>query len=439
MVYWKKPFNILILRFKFPQENGIQNYKWNGIASKGDALLKQGKPLEAFSLFSQGIELLEKGVFNTFQSLDSRELTMENAFSVYEGAISCKVELSEIEEAFTYVQQAKSRSFIEVLTGPSLELGNVPQKLVNRRHDILASLSQLEKYDSQSLKAEVVQVQKHQDSLLEQLEIINAIIRDSSKAYAALSEQNYARLKSLQSQLAPNQAFIEFFWGQEIYAFIVTKNYGEVLKFENTKDIEEEILKLDSLVTNFINPYDKLKFQKFEKTEERHSQNLYYLLWEPIEDFLRDKAIDEIIIAPDNLLYSLSFELLRPYQKDKSDNWCLIDTYIFTYSQSATSFSARLNETRVYPKDFLIIGKSDFSHLLDSLPNLSPVNIQKFKTYFPNSDILLEEDASWDKINQIDLSKYKYIYISTHGNIHPTPELSNLVLHDGPFFFVSNL
>ena len=400
--------------------------------SKGFTLLQAEEPQKALPYFVQGIELIEKGVFSSFQSSRSRELTIENLFNVYLGAVSSAYESHQDSLAFSFVQRAKSRSLTELLLEGSLELSDAPKDLVNRRNNIMVRLRELE--TSNRREEDSIQQIQRRDSLLQQWEIVEAIFRDSSEAYTVLTDTAFASLEAVQSTLLPAQAYIEFFWAQDIYVFVITKDRKELLKVENSRKIETEIYRLDSLLFDYRNELGNLlRMKKMEREEQAFSQNLYRLLWDPIQKVLARDSVEELIISPDYSLYALPFEMLM---EDGNTPQRLIDQYLVSYTQSATSFLqlAAKDEPQAFTKDFMVIGKSDFSQSNEPLPSLSPVDTADFIRYYPNSDFLLEEEASLNQVKRVPYSDYKYVYLSTHASIHPSPELSKLALQDTALF-----
>lgn len=411
---------------------------------RGYLTKKEGKQLQALTHFKNAIEIIENDIFSNVFGEQSRQLALENSFNAYAGAVSTALLLERKEEAFQFVQQAKSRTFNDLLalihtdTTKEMQVLNVQIDSLLLRMDKnqnkLVEVKSEEQRDS---------IRNSQKQLLRQLEIIKSEIISLNRDYLPMSKTNIASIKQL---MKPQQAFIEYFHGDSTYAFVITNQGFKVFtlgasieitkKMQNLKVLTDEVKKS---LTSFL--HRKASIEKYWNPKgELYSilSTTYHTLFAPIKNDPILKDIKELVIAPDADLYYLPFEMM--IAENEEEEWgnypYLIDDYSTGYSQSATTFyqnsiKKKNQPFNTYETDLLFIGVTDFRYSnLESLelPEINFSEINDNQTVY-----LVQEEATFDNFMNLNFNIYKTIYISTHGIIDPViPELSYLALKDKP-------
>lgn len=403
----------------------VLNYSYS---LRGQHYLKQKEYSKALDYFEKSIAIIEDSLFFYTLSEGSRQLTLEQSFTAYEGAINTALEIGEADLAFKYLQQAKARTLNELLATSELNNDDIPLALRDEKQNVTIALNKVQqKLFTNSVPSNLRSQQKE---LSNQLKIVNAKIRNAIPEYADLLNLKLTSLLEVQRSLRPNQAFIEYFMGERLLAFVISKTEVEVIDLGNSNPIKEKLFSfktnIDSIKSTKIS--DVLYRKKLQQKMYYTGQSLYPLLFEPIESSGILAGIEQLIIAPDDALYLLPFEILN---KNQGGNLSyLTSNFLISYLQSATTF-VNLQQTdktiKNYSKDLQVITKSDFSEY-PNLANLKTVDPFVFQSFSGQVDFLTDEAATLQSLEDIDLKDYRYIYISTHGKINPIPELSSLAL-----------
>ena len=399
---------------------------------EGFNLLANNQFNDAEEIFDQNITLIEDKVFGGFQSHLSKQLNLESNFGSYMGAIICAFKLDKNEKAFQYIQQVKARTLNDLLEEGALNSENIPKSLRDERSILLKELNKSQQ--KKIIQSSISGGANEQDSLLKELEIINAEIRESSIDFSKLIEPTLASFSKIKNQLDKNQAFIEYFVGDSIYAFVVTKNKHSVFTLDRKAEIYSNLSELINRVNNVDNAKNgsRLKMKKLGAKLDENSAEIYNLLFAPIRNSGILDEIEELIIAPDNRFYALPFELLIesvPDRKSKSNSQYLGDLYTIHYYQSATIFDNQQKSQNSYNnKDkLLVLSKSNFEEY-PKLLNLNTSNVDEIKKSFDKIEILKDDEVTVDRLSKINLSDYRYLHFSTHAVIDDIPELSYLAL-----------
>ncbi|MCO6491308.1 MAG: CHAT domain-containing protein [Phaeodactylibacter sp.] len=410
---------------------GQYDILYNLEAFRGKLFAGQGRYPKALSFYESGIRIIEDSIFANVRGEGSRQLALESGFACYAGAISCALQLNDQEKAFQYLQQSKARIFNELLAEGALALDNVPKDLLDRKRALQA---QLNEYQKRLVDANPAATRSRQDSLLSELGIVKAKIRDASPEYAALAKPALATLEEVQGLLGSNQAFIEYFVEDNILAFVITKEKAAYVSLGQSREILADVFNLnDTLqsVTERELSSIVMRNKRFEAISNL-AEKLYQSLMAPVAEGQMLQGVDELIIAPDHALNFLPFEMLIR-KGEEGGNRYLIDDFDVSYCQSATTLIQTENPAKTrrdYSRDLLVAAKSEFDSNPD-LRNLKPIDKAAFAGYFASTDFLLEESATADTLAAMNLEVYKYIYVSTHGKIDPIPELSYLELSGG--------
>ncbi|MEM6316490.1 MAG: CHAT domain-containing protein [Bacteroidota bacterium] len=381
---------------------------------------------QALTYYDQAIELIEDSLFQHTLSEGGRQLTIANSTAAYEGAIHAAIELGKDQQAFQYVQQFKARTLLDLLATSTLKSQQIPAALKAQKQDIAAEIS-IQSY-LKSVYPDSQQIAQKLRQALSQLQVVNASIRAASPAYAQLLQPQLADATELREQLQTQQAFVEFLLGEKVYAFLLTKKGIAVLNLGSRKPIQNA---LQTFVATADDPqvYESVLLKKrWAKTTD----TLYQKLLAPLLRHPFFAGSDELIIAPDNWLYTVPFEVLLA-KVTAADSTQMLDSFTVRYTQSASTLTYYQQQTkrRNYTKDMLVVSKADFSEY-GAFRNLKLLDTTIFK--MPRTTFLLESQATLANLRQQSLSDYRYLYINTHGSLSPQPELSYLALTGNPLF-----
>ena len=399
---------------------------------RGYLAKKDGKSQKALTHFTSAIEIIENDIFSNVVGEESRQVALENNFNAYAGAVSCALQLGKKAAAFQYVQQSKSRTFNDLLNTAVLKSEAIPTELKQTKQANIVALNANKKLSLNSKKSMKL-IQKQKD-LFNQKAIIDAQINALFPEYG---QYDLANPIIIQQQLLPNQMFIEYFAGEEMYAFVITKNAFQSFNLGKLAPIQKALNQFKKVVDTIgTKAADDLLFKaKLQKRLLTSTQKLHALLLDTIQqNGILHRSINQLIIAPDQSLYLLPFELLTTQKATQPD--FLLQNYTINYIQSGTTFKhyTKGKATKViYPKELLVVGKSDFSEY-DNFNPLKRINPTIFHTPKNKAKYLLEAAATLQNLDSLNLKDYRHIYMSTHGEIDPTmPDLSFLALTNSQF------
>ena len=246
--------------------------------------------------------------------------------------------------------------------------------------------------------------------------------------FASISKSVHEQIKNkdLKNKTLVRYTFID----NNLYAFVIHNEDIEVFKIE-TKDLSQKI--------NTLLSYDALNPLNFEILNE-----LYLLLWKPIESAIKTKRV---IIIPDQNLFNLNFEMLtktsvNSYQELVDHS--LLNKHIISYNYSLFLINEK-SKTIDYPDNFIAFApefnskmKSDYllaitdSISLDKtylklLPQPFATELAKDYTKLFKGTSFLNEKASKQVFTE-QAKEHKIIHIGTHAESNNiSPELSRLI------------
>jgi len=246
-------------------------------------------------------------------------------------------------------------------------------------------------------------------------------------------------IEAIQKKLNDQQALVEYFWGDQLYVFIITRTSTNFIPLGKGEAIYNQLQKLKAAIVSIS---AKIKSKSLENkkylflTFDQSTNSLFKVLFEPIlkEGVLNEKK--ELIIAPDHFLYTLPFELLTT-KHDISDwekNEYLANDYLIRYTQSASIFyqeKKRIKKKLDEAPSMLVIAKSKFPNY-NELDSLSLFRKRPLARMYGEQCVFLEEEqATLKNIKTMQLDQYNNLYIYSHAVINDSiPELSYIALND---------
>lgn len=283
---------------------------------------------------------------------------------IYENAIECCWKYYQITNADTILQQAfqyseKSRSIILL---DALRKSEARSKLDPNLNDYLKQVSlKVNFFEKQAALQDQKSIHpaisiNYYDSLLTYRRMQDKIVDSVKKLYpeyhAAIYTKKLTSIQDVNKLLNPEQTLIEYFAGDSnYYALIINKKKCLFLKLGDSDSIESQIRDFNNMILQ--------KDQKFVIP----GYQLYQFLLGSIDDQI--DLTNQLLIVPDNLLSTLSFDLLitqnpgseRIYLPDYNDY--LISKYQTSYILSANSFhEIRKKESQIHSKSLLAIAPS---------------------------------------------------------------------------------
>ncbi|MEO1378501.1 MAG: CHAT domain-containing protein, partial [Cyanobacteria bacterium J06635_10] len=429
-----------------------------------------GKPQIALSRIEKTIKLVE----NIRSNVDRRQLRTSYFASVqkyYEFYIDLLMQLHEKypskgynTEALHLSERARSRSLIELLAEANVDISKgVNSELIERERNIQKKLNAAEFKRVQSLKnlesgytnKQLEKIKQEIQSLLTQLDEIQAQIRAKSPQYAALTQKQQSqkltlKLPEIQKQvLDDDTVLLEYFLGEKnSYLWAITKTGITSYSLPKRADIETvaEVFKKELLSETRID---------IPKSGVELSQ----MILAPVASQLGNKRL---LIAADGVLQTIPFAALPiPEKSSTAPTPLLVNHEIITLS-SASSIAISRNQLKgrkLAPKSIAILADPVFSRDDPRIQtNAQPtgdedrgafdyqkdvcLNLQRLENTATEAkkilDLLPQANdafsvtgfaASRESATNKELSQYQMVHFATHGCIsEKRPASSGLVL-----------
>ncbi len=343
-----------------------------------------------------------------------------------------------LAQAFYYAEKSRANTLKELLNSTNAkEVSGISQALLEKEKDLhtnrafyqsqLLSEQSNTPFDTAKIRTyenQLFDIDRKQDSLALVLE------REHPKYHQLKYKNTIVPLEEVQQKLTDNQTFLEFFTSDSTtYAFVITKNDLQVTELKTPK------------LSDKIDQFQKAVVSKHTSVYKKLAHPLYQELIAPIKDQLQG---DELIIAPDESLWHLSFELLLSKQADtnnpKEFPYVLKD-YAISYANSANLLfhSFQDDEQKTKKREVcLAFSYTDTTSIADG-NTMSLATLRDVDTDLPGTreeikaiaDIIEGQyyfgSEAIEKNFKKDASQYSILHLALHGEVdNEHPENSKL-------------
>jgi CHAT domain-containing protein len=358
---------------------------------------------------------------------------MKNKVELYERLVEICLDESFAEdlqqEAFRYIELAKSRSLTEIMLRHSHSLQDEKpgqSELVHKIRDLREELNwyqhriELEQLKPEQNSAMRIE-QLRTDALEKEKQILHVLdeLPVTEAESTAVSPQAEISLEVLRPYLDDDTTLLEYFYaGDKILAAVVTNKSLEITTVTNASRVSQSLRLLR---------FQLGKFQINQNLQEASSVHAYRatvahltLLYSELIAPLRPQlSTRHLVIVPHSILHYLPFQALHDGEA------FLADSFDISYSPSAAVY-ALCNARRT---------TSENASLVLGVPDVHAPMIREeaeaVHKVLPNSELFLGEAAN----HQVFLERAKrsrIIHVATHGSFRPdNPMFSGVRLGDG--------
>ena len=366
---------------------------------------------------------------------------MKNKFEVYE----CLVRLClgcggtrpvALEEAFSYMEMAKSRSLTELIFrgGYSLFSGQAGRsELVRRIQDLREELNwyyhriELEQLRPEVPSAERIeglqkQVKDRENEFLRALRELPTADPEGAGLRAPVS----VSLGEIRASLPPDTALLEYFSiADRLVMALVTREDLKVVPLTLVSRVDAAFRMLRLQLSKFrLGPKYVQTFQEplFQATLG-HLQELYGELLAPVRGLLQAR---HLIFVPHGVLHYLPFHALHDRQG------YLIDSFTISYAPSASVYALchRRGENRA--PSSLILGVPD-----EQAPFILQ-EVQSVAKILPGAELFIGAEAN-EKILREKGACSRLIHIATHGSFRQDNPMFSGIRLGGSFLSLYDL
>jgi len=417
---------------------------WEAYFGLGQCYEKKNRFYLAATSYKRAIDVIDHIRSQIF--LDTYKASfLRDKLKVYEFLISLLYRMnrenpsdSYTKEIFQIVERAKARAFLESLGESKIDIIESLSPGLKKRENELSSRISLV---IQELSRPHLSKKKRQELLgklqQEEDEYISLIYRMRVEVpeLANLVSASTCDVDQIQQHLDWKTGLIEYFLGKnKSFMFFITKNEFCVYNLPSESKIEKSI----KAYLKILSGCPKEEFKGTIAAKRIYRELLY-----PAERNIPE-SVQNLIIVPDGILYSLPFETLIPDTQDQSskDDY-LISKYKLSYvpSSSALLFLSENKVNHTSQKDLLAFGnplymlrnsskgkkpKTEIQILrelyLDQGFDLSPLpyterEILEISSYFPEDkkNIYLKDEAREEIFKKAPLKDYQIIHFACHG------------------------
>ena len=353
---------------------------------------------------------------------------VENKLSVYSDMIMVLLELEEDEEAFNYVERAKSRTLLDILgnkakleKGKDKELSQEEMKLRKKINKLLEKM-RTEQSQPKEKQRKVLKKRKKELKLArkEYAKHLLEIKQKNHELYSLVSV-NPLTLREVQELIEPDTTLLEYYilYGLSgsdfdvVICWVLNKNEYKVIIQNTTGFI--------SKVTTF-----REKIKNLQSDYKEEAGELYDLLIRQAKPYIKTKRI---CIIPHSVLHYLPFQALinanGTENKSGGLSHFLIEEYDIFYAPSASVLKFVLEKRKVISGKVLAFGNPELGDKNLGLPYAED-ELKRIKESYPGTSIYMNEKATEEKVKSLS-GDYDIIHFASHAEFNPKSPLFSCI------------
>lgn len=416
----------------------------------------------SYSAYLLAIQTMEQ-IQLRFQDESSKLALNRNHYSLFEHALDAAYQLwkqtgqeAYLEQIYLIGEAGKARVSREQSRWSDLEdVEQISADLIKKEQSMAKRISRLH-HELDRLKAsggrdKRTRLEEIQDSLFHLHHEKEIWLQDVTRAHPDFGTWRMQRElvplhKVRQQMLGPDQLAMSYLLGQEnLFVTLIGQNHLSVHRLEGGSRVEGWI----GMLRESIRTEDRTTFRKA-------SRQLYRHLIQPVEPII--STYRQLLVIPDAHLNYLPFNLLLSSEVTHNRSWewpYLIREYELSYIPSLKVFQETRNREPVRGEGVLAVApwtRVDRDVVVPQEARAvagrpSPLPLSKYEvevitdtrqrsrglmaTLFDRKEntLLLDTEATPDRLRAMDLTKYRYIHLATHAYVHEgEPSLSGILL-----------
>jgi CHAT domain-containing protein len=380
-----------------PRLPQLGEFYWLILADRGRIAAEAGNAKTALDYLARAIEVIEH------QRASIRTEANKIGFvgdkqAVYRQLVSLLIRHGDVEEAFGYVERAKSRALVDMLASQRNFSSSQTDKEAIRR--ILVEFDELDRDATTGKNAAPASAA----TVTRRLHQARREIHDLSPELASLVTVGAVPIAELQRMLGDDDILVEYYYhDSELHAF--------VLDSANLRVVPLEANALEDDIRSFRQAIELIDTPSWREPSRR----LHARLWAPLSIAARGK---DITVVAHGALHYLPFAAL-----EGEDGGLLIERHKLRFLPSA-SVLKYLRPPLVEGKAALLaIGNPDLGDPAMSL-KFAEQEAGDVAGLFPDARVLLRRDATETNFRKAGAS-FARIHFAMHGRFHPETPLSS--------------
>ena len=349
------------------------------------------------------------------------EICLDRQYAVAHGPAA-------IEEAFTYIEQAKSRTLMDLFvrpvpnqTEPAPGQSELVRSIRELREELNWYYNRIEREQLQPEQRSPEHIEGLQKQARErEKELLRALqeATESDAWQAGLQTPSFVPIPQVQAAIAADTLLVEYFRvGDRMLACLLGPHSLEIVPVTVESKVAELLKLLQFQLSKFrLNPqYLEAFHDTLVRTTRSHLKELYDELIAPVVSRL---GASHLVFVPHGLLHYVPFHALFDGEQ------YLIDRFTVSYSPSAGIFALSQSRTAASDRGSLILGIPDAQApaILDEARNLSRV--------MDGAELFIGVDANEQTLRTKGPTS-RFIHIATHGHFRKdNPMFSSIRMGD---------
>ncbi len=369
----------------------------------------------AYEAYQQAHSRLEN-LRSHLQGEEIKIAFLKDKLAVYENLVwMCLARRAGAEpqrEAFTYIEQAKSRGLADLIAFRAQSLparADADSRLIGQVHDLREELNwcyhqiDLEEMQGRQRSTRRVENLRRRARICEtQLLKTVAQLRTTDQEFAVMQHGGSVALDLIRSMIPADALFVEYYQARDmLFACLVNRKRLEIVPLAEVSQVRSLLRLLQFQLSKFrLGPDHVRTFSEaLRAATEDHLHDLYDALVRPIRRRLDAR---HLIVVPHDFLHYLPFHALFDGKR------FLADEFSISYAPSASVYYLCCAKPGKWEDQSLILGVPDAltPHIVDEVHGVAAT--------LPNPQLYLGEDATEERLNQ-DGPASRFVHIATHG------------------------
>jgi len=371
-----------------------------------------GKDDQAYESYRRARNVLET-LRGNLRGEELKIAFFHDKLEVYENLIDlCLRRPDGIEEAFSYVEQAKSRSLMDLLLQPV----HVPSEADSGQSELVRSIRNLREelnwyynlIEREQLRPEERSQERIQKLEQHAREREHDLMRAAQEATAAemsdagLQAPSYVPLDEIRAALSPDTALVEFFCVHDhVLACVLRCNDLRIFPVTLQSRVQKLLQLLQFQLSKFRldSQYVSTFQEPLLQSTQAHLKNLYQELIAPVRDLLNAK---HVVFVPHGLLHYVPFHALHDGES------YLVDRFTISYAPSASIYALCQQKQANTAGESLILGIPDAQ-----APSIAD-EVEALQTILPDAKLFVGSAATEDILRTHGPGS-RIVHIATHG------------------------
>jgi CHAT domain-containing protein len=391
----------------------------------GEILEARGDNDKALEAYREAVKLVE-GVRATAAS-ESAFADVKRNYRPYERIVRALIKLNRADEAFDYLNRAKSKKLQDSLRLSSVKSGDkTMQGLLDRASGLETKLqvtnAQLEaeqaKPETDRDKAKIENLRQVVASTQGEFRKVVEQIKTSNPNYEKFMTVNPKALKETQRSIPPGVMLVQYApLGDQLYVFLVSKeNVKIVIAPAKPEDLWKKIKTLRKQITTGESGAPLTK----------NLISLYDLLIAPIETDL--EPIKVVAFIPNQLLFYLPMQALAKKQADGSTRYFIEDKQV-VYLTAADVMKVVQPPDEEKSRDGMVA----FGNPTGANLPAAESEVKAIAKVFPATEVLSGGEVTKTALNTEQRLNKRIVHFATHGILNATaPSESYIQLATSP-------